>query len=112
LNNTAQEWGGGAYQCGGDWYGPNFNRRMENCFLAGNRAEQGGGVYESTLLNCTVVDNDAEEGGGAFLVLPPIPSCIKPRLIGSSNYTESIFDYSCTAPLPEGGVGNLVIPPA
>ena len=75
---------------------------LNNCLLTGNA---GVGAYESTLSNCTVTGNAA---GVSFCTLN---NCIVYYNAGgnyvSDSYIYNYFNYSCTTPMPEYGVGNI-----
>ncbi|MFA5689993.1 MAG: InlB B-repeat-containing protein, partial [Kiritimatiellales bacterium] len=94
--NRSIEFGGGAYYS-----------RLYNCLLSGNSAGyDGGGVYECHLTGCTLFGNTADWGGGT--IYSTLDHCIvwgNSANIGS-NYNDSSFAYSCTAPLPSG-IGNI-----
>jgi len=98
--NRSVEFGGGAYYS-----------RLYNCLLSGNSAGyDGGGVYECDLTGCTLFGNTADWGGGAM------SSTLNNSIVWGnsantgSNHYYSVFDYSCTAPLPAGN-GNMAADP-
>jgi alpha-tubulin suppressor-like RCC1 family protein len=123
TNNAASSGGGGVY--GGTLSacvlvdnqsvlsngGGAAESSLENCLLAGNRANQGGAAAWSFLYHCTVVGNSAEQGGGtawggAFNSIVYYNSALSnPNYQGGWNYT-----YSCTFPLPYGE-GNVSAEP-
>ncbi|MCL1920290.1 MAG: hypothetical protein FWG50_04305 [Kiritimatiellaeota bacterium] len=99
LSGNEAEWNGG-----GACYST-----LNNCLLTGNTAGDSGGAADgSELNNCTLSDNTAECGGGVlggFLF-----NCIAWGNNSSgefSNYCDTAIHYTCTAPLPEYGVGNI-----
>jgi hypothetical protein len=110
-SGIAMCYGGGLYECG-----------VTNCAIRGNTSvDSGGGAYGSTLVNCSVVGNQIrlntwpEYGGGVANCT--LANCIvflneNHTLVpgATSNYYNSTFTYSCTAPLA-AGVGNIVSDP-
>jgi parallel beta-helix repeat protein len=108
TGNSAGGNGGGAYGYG-----------LENCILTGNSAGQGGGAagYEGgipcLLNNCTVVGNTATtNAGGVFDV--ELNNCIvySNTAPNPANYAgASVFNSSCTVPMPTKGVGNITNAP-
>ncbi len=121
---------------GGVWCEPGATVR--NSILKGNSAaSEGGGVHGGTLQNCELTDNSAGYGGGAhgslLLNCTVVGNHSTSRLLGGgvaratcintivhlndysgnlANYSESSFSFSCTAPAPSGGTGNLASLPA
>ena len=98
MANSADKSGGGAL---GAW--------LVNCLLTGNQAGlKGGGATGGMLLFATVVGNRAFDGGGIAMATSR-NSIVwgNARLTGTlSNYdTDSVFERSCTFPLPPGS-GN------
>ncbi len=106
ISNSAANNGGGAtasflYNClvlsnsagymGGGVYG-SFNNTLINCTVTGNSAGSfDGGIYGGNVSNCIVVGNMA-----------PV----------SPNYDPgTAISWSCTSPLPSGGVGNITSDP-
>ncbi len=104
VGNSAKLQGGGAA-----W------AKLYNCTLTSNSAaHSGGATHQSTLRNCTATGNTAaQSGGGAsfswlyncILYYNTVPSG------PDSNHYQCTFSYSCTAPLPSSGVGNLDLEP-
>jgi predicted outer membrane repeat protein len=86
-----------------------------NCTLTGNSAtDSGGGAVYSTLNNCTLSGNSAgNTGGGAYG--STLNNCIVyyNSAPDGNNYSgyASLLSYSCTAPLPATGIGNLTNAP-
>jgi len=84
---------------------------LNNCTVSGNSANYwGGGASESTLNNCTVSGNSASSGGGAYS--GTLNNCIVyyNSAPNGPNHLDSIFNYSCTTPLPPGP-GNFTNAP-
>ena len=106
LNNCTLTGNTADYSGGGSCYGT-----LNNCTLTGNTADYGGGSFDGTLNNCTLTGNTAtEEGGGSCG--STLNNCIVwgNSLTGSgtsANYDGGTFYYSCTAPLPNDGLGNI-----
>jgi hypothetical protein len=86
---------------------------LKNCALTGNSADSGGGAFWATLNNCTLTGNSANHGGGvnqctlnncivSFNKAPDYPNHDSPK---------SMFNYSCTVPLPASGVSNISVDP-
>ncbi|HKI68575.1 MAG TPA: choice-of-anchor Q domain-containing protein, partial [Verrucomicrobiae bacterium] len=101
--NSANADGGGA--CGGTLY---------NCELTDNSAAYGGGVYGGQLFNCTVVNNRATSRSlGAGTAVCTNYNCIVEfnNYTFLANYSQSLFYWSCTTPMPAGGLGNLTNSP-
>src|SRR6266568_723932 len=123
LTGNSAEAGGGASECslnnctltgnsalGG---GGAFGGTMNNCALTGNSAQNGGGYFISPT-NCTLRGNSASDsGGGAYGAM--LNNCIVyynvARQSGANYDSFSTLNYSCTTPLPPGGVGNLTAEP-
>jgi hypothetical protein len=102
TGNSADNFGGGgAYGC-----------RLNNCLLTGNSAPSGGGAVACTLNNCTLTRNSAtKHGGGA--ADGTLNNCIVyyNSAPNGDNYLGSVLSYSCTTPLPTGGIANLTNAP-
>lgn len=123
VNNTAGVNGGGTHdaalinctlasntaQNGGGVYGGLLN----NTVLAENTANQGGGAHGATLINCAVTRNTADESGG-ICASDAANTIVWINFLTESsqesNYENSTFAYSCTAPLPPGE-GNISADP-
>lgn len=110
-NSTASEGGGVS---GSTLYG---------CTVTGNSAtSSGGGVFEGTLYNCTVTGNSADWGGG--IAYGRLYNCIayfNRARVAEDNYIpgdqesgrwgdKTVFEFSCTSPLPPGP-GNIDVDP-
>ncbi len=98
---------GGLGYCFGDGGGACYST-LNNCTLTDNfSGKRGGGAYGGTLNNCTLTGNSSDDqGGGAYV--GTLNNCIvyyntAPQ---GSNSFDSIFNYSCTKPLPSGP-GNI-----
>ena len=120
--------GNSAYRSGGGAWGGTLNNctvsgnsarsgggviyaTLNNCTVSGNSANYwGGGASESTLNNCTVSGNSASSGGGAYS--GTLNNCIVyyNSAPNGPNHLDSIFNYSCTTPLPPGP-GNFTNAP-
>ena len=106
TGNSAQQGGGAA---GG---------KLCNCVLIGNSASSGGGALLASLYNCTLSANSAtNEGGGVFG--GTLDNCIvyyNTAQVGPNYFDlwmtlDTVFNYSCTVPLPVGGSGNITNEP-
>src|SRR5439155_839836 len=96
---------------------------LSNCTLAGNSADNsGGGAYDSVLNNCTLTGNSANGGGGPSGGGPnggggayrgTLNNCIVyyNSAPNGANYLDSSLNYSCTTPLPPGGLSNISAEP-
>jgi hypothetical protein len=113
VGNRCEEDGGGA-----------FALTLNDCTVSGNSAgRDAGGVYSSVLNNCSVAGNAASRFGGGVVGKPRDTACIGcvdlPCILNNSivyhnaaptgpNYYETnSFNFSCTTPLPDSGVGNI-----
>lgn len=109
TNNFARWYGGGAM-----W------ATLNNCLLVANRADRGGGTYNSFMNNCTVVNNYCSllnVGAGTYFGIAR--NCIVTDNYSYSsfgppttlaNHNSSSFAFSCTSPLP-AGTGNTNVTP-
>jgi hypothetical protein len=119
TNNTANSYGGGA-----------FNGTLNNSLLIGNSASSGGAAAAQVgvtgiLNNCTIISNSASMfGGGLFSSGAGAPSYLLARnciVTDNSaptgpNYAfgsplELTMDYCCTTPMRPGGLGNFTNSP-
>jgi hypothetical protein len=113
TDNSAINFGGGAEGC-----------TLNNCTLTGNSANgpdywgygsgYGGGAENCTLNNCTVTGNSAPSGVGGGVYDCTNNNCIVYFNLApnGSNYdSSSTLNYSCTTPMPTGGVGNISADP-
>lgn len=106
--NTSFNNGGGAYEA-----------VLHGCLVVSNVAVQGGGGCAfSALTNCTVAANVANNGGG-YVSSGNYPNFkVYNSVIYSNsaatapNYYFASIHYSCTTPLPGGGIGNISNSPA
>ncbi len=98
-NNLAAQGGGG------------YSNTFWNCLLAANRAPVGSGAYGCVLYNSTVAGNSSTGNGGGIVGGAATNSIIYGNTGANSNWINSVFGYSCTAPLPPGP-GNTASDPA
>ena len=85
---------------------------LNNCVVTGNFASsKGGGASHGTLNNCSLTGNSASSGGG--LDNCTLNNCIVYFNNASSgaNHVYGTFNYSCTTPLPVGGINNFSADP-
>ncbi len=105
-NNQALIDGGGSYR--------GF---LENCLLVGNSAAYGGGSFFGYVFNCTVVSNSATSVGGGDCASSVTNSVLFGNTApAGANYSNSLdpfffLSYSCTWPLPDGGIVNVTNDP-
>ena len=103
TRNAAAGGGGGSYQ-----------GTLNNCVLASNAASFGGGSYQGALNNCTLADNAATNAGGGSYE-GTLNNCIvwSNSAPTDANYFlgSGSFNYSCTAPDPGTGTGNITNDP-
>jgi len=85
---------------------------LANCLVTGNISRyDAGGVYSCNLANCTVTANSAAaQGGGGES--STFVNCIVYGNQPDNYYYQFNFNFSCTIPLPETGVGNVTNAPA
>lgn len=99
ASNSANRYGGGIY--GGEAY---------NCEIVRNLAADGGGAYGSMIYNCTVVTNrvTSRSSGAGTALCTNYNTIVHYNYYSSlANHSQSAFFWSCTTPLPIGGVGNI-----
>jgi len=100
-NNLASQGGGG------------FSNTLWNCLLTANRAPTGGGAYGCQIYNSTVASNSSTGTGGGTYGGTITNSIVfgNAGAFANSNWINSVFGYSCAAPLPPGS-GNTASDPA
>ncbi len=103
ATNPALSVGGGA-----------INSILNNCVLTRNwAAYQGGGAFNGTLNNCTLVTNSAVYGGGVYgTTISNSIVYYNSATIGSNYFPNATFNYACTLPKPNSGVGNITNTPS
>jgi parallel beta-helix repeat protein len=129
----------GDNQAGGGWTwsvadylpgngGGAYGSYLYNCVLAGNTANgvwqskgqdnvyapgAGGGACSSTLYNCTLIDNFCTDFGGGVSGSEVFNTFLffnKVSGLGTGNHDEtSMLNHCCTAPLPDSGIGNILL---
>ena len=131
AGDSSNGWGGGASGCtlnnctltgnsvigwNGCYGGGASGCTLNNCTLAGNSAyvgdnSWGGGASECTLNNSSLSGNQAKHGGGADGCT--LNNCIVyfNTALDGANHEASTLIYSCTAPQPTNGVGNITNAP-
>ena len=97
---------------GGGIYCSDTTPVVANCFITGNRALSGGGVYNGTANNCTISGNTASEHGGGMCV-GTANNCI---VYGNTSPTgNDLYDttakYSCSPDVTHGANGNITNAP-
>ncbi len=113
ANNIAGVNGSGAGIRCGDNLDP--DSVIENCIIAYNIADLGGGIYCSgpvRIINCTIAYNSATQGGGVW-ANPAVPPLINNCIIwanGESNLCNCIATYS-DVEYDSGGAGNISAEP-
>jgi hypothetical protein len=91
VNNCLVTSNTAGYRGTGGYGGGTFGCTVNNCTIAGNRAQFGSGDFGSTLYNCILYDNG---------------------LAQDSNYdSQSTLSFCCTVPLPPSGAGNFTNAP-
>jgi len=100
VNNSAGGEGGGAVSC-----------TLNNCGLTANSANQGGGIGDCTANHCTLTGNSASEGGGAYNATLNNSIVYYNNAANGTNYSGSVFNFSCTIPLPDNGTNNITVEP-
>ena len=93
-NNSADEYGGGFYDCDGT---------ISNCTITGNSASiYGGGIccifnHSTAIISCTISDNEADWGGGIWC-----ESDLKPIITNCTISSNSAYQGG-------GGIGTATI---
>jgi hypothetical protein len=103
VSNSATDRGGGAE-----------DSELHNCLLTGNSAFRAGGAMASTLTNCTVVGNSATYLYGGVAWGQSINCIVYDNTApdGANYAAGSPLQFSCTFPMPDGGLGNITNAPA
>ncbi len=82
---------------------------MNNCLLAGNTSQEGGGAYSGNFTNCTIAGNLTTYRCGGLAFASAV-NCIVYLNTGGNvnylNYYNGVYANSCTLPLP-AGAGNI-----
>lgn len=88
------------------------NCDLVNCLLHHNGSTMSaGGAQGGTLVNCTVVANQTGGGGGGGANMSTLLNCIVVDNVPDNLFDVSNVNYTCTAPLPGSGAGNLEADP-
>ncbi|HLH55573.1 MAG TPA: choice-of-anchor Q domain-containing protein [Verrucomicrobiae bacterium] len=100
TGNTGQGVDGGTlYNCRLFGNSSGSSGTFYSCLLVGNNGASSGAFY-----NCTVVQNQGGIAGSAL-------NSIVYYNVGGNYAPGTILNYSCTTPLPDGGLGNIAADP-